>query len=109
MERKWSSLTPAHHLRGAAQNKDLSAILDHMLVRSTALAAPRRVHALVRPQRTTLVSVRKPTPHGMGYSPSKPADKSNNGAPQSVEARNTTTRAKSGANAYAVRPSSSPR
>jgi hypothetical protein len=41
-------LTPAHHLRGAARNSDLSAKVGQMLVRSKAMAAPRLVHALVR-------------------------------------------------------------
>ena len=41
-------LTPAHHLRGAAQNKDLSAKVGQTSALSKALAAPRLVHALVR-------------------------------------------------------------
>jgi hypothetical protein len=41
-------LTPAHHLRGAAQNKQPSGKLGPFPVPSKALAAPRLVHALVR-------------------------------------------------------------
>ncbi len=41
-------LTPAHHLRGAAQNRDLSAKVGQIPARGKSVAAPRLVHALVR-------------------------------------------------------------
>ncbi len=44
-----SGLTPAHHLRGAAQNREPSAKVGQWPAFSKALAAPRQVHALVRP------------------------------------------------------------
>jgi hypothetical protein len=44
-------LTPAHHLRGAAQNRALSAKLVKISVQSKVVAAPRLVHALVSPRR----------------------------------------------------------
>jgi hypothetical protein len=42
-------LTPAHHLRGAAQNRELSAKVGHISAQSGTVAAPRLLHALVRP------------------------------------------------------------
>jgi hypothetical protein len=42
-----STLTPAHHLRGAAKNTELSAKLGQVSALSKRVAAPRLVHALV--------------------------------------------------------------
>ncbi len=53
-------LTPAHHLRGAAQNGRLSAKMEPLSAPSRAVAAPRLVHALVRWQtvRMTMAAIR---------------------------------------------------
>ena len=45
---EFCTLTPAHHLRGAAQNRELSAKVGQISAQSKAVAAPRLVHALVR-------------------------------------------------------------
>ena len=52
-------LTPAHHLRGAVRNGDVSDKVGEMSVRSKGVAAPRLVHALVI-RRTSTVAVGSP-------------------------------------------------
>jgi hypothetical protein len=47
--RSVGGLTPAHHLRGAAQNTGLSGKAPPMSTMKRSVAAPRQVHALVRP------------------------------------------------------------
>ena len=42
------TLTPAHHLRGAIWNSELSATLGQTSTKGKGLTAPRLVHALVR-------------------------------------------------------------
>ncbi len=47
LQREFRELTPAHHLRGAEQNRDLSAKVGRFSALSKPTAAPRLVHALV--------------------------------------------------------------
>ena len=53
-------LTPAHHLRGAAQNVELFAKVGQLSPQRKARTAPRLVHALVRQRLSTWGSAGRP-------------------------------------------------